>query len=95
MISLAMTRPMPMPQRVVAAQRHFERAVSLSGGRSAAPYVTYAEAVTVARGDRREFESLLNQALGIDPATAPEWRLAKRCSSACAWLLATFITISE
>jgi predicted anti-sigma-YlaC factor YlaD len=50
--------------------------VELSGGLQAAPYVALAESVSVARQDRREFESLLRQAIAIDPEKRPEWRLA-------------------
>jgi hypothetical protein len=35
-----------------------------------------AEAVSVNRQDREEFESLLKQALAIDPGARPEWRLS-------------------
>jgi len=58
------------------ARVHFERAVSLTGGQLAGPYVSLAEGVSLSRQDRREFESLLHQALAIDPNARPEWRLA-------------------
>jgi hypothetical protein len=58
------------------ARAHFMRAVELSGGFQAAPYVALAESVSVARQDRREFERLLGQAMAIDPEKRPEWRLA-------------------
>jgi predicted anti-sigma-YlaC factor YlaD len=54
---------------------HFEHAVELSGGAMAAPYVSMAEAVSVQKQDRGEFESLLHKALAVDPDTRPEWRL--------------------
>lgn len=58
------------------ARMQFARAVELSGGLQAAPYVALAESVSVARQDRREFELLLGQAIAIDPEMRPEWRLA-------------------
>jgi len=58
------------------ARAHFDRAVSLTGGQLASPYVSLAEGVSVSRQDRREFESLLHRALAIDPDARPEWRLA-------------------
>jgi predicted anti-sigma-YlaC factor YlaD len=57
------------------AKRHFDRVVELTGGQSAGPFVTYAEAVTVARQNRAEFESLLNRALAVNVEARPEWRL--------------------
>jgi predicted anti-sigma-YlaC factor YlaD len=56
-------------------QRHFERAVKLSGGQRAAPYVTFAEAVCVRAQDRKQFESKLHEALAIDAAAQPASRL--------------------
>jgi len=58
------------------ARAHFDRAVSLTGGQLASPYVSLAEGVSLSRQDRREFESLLHRALAIDPDARPEWRLA-------------------
>lgn len=58
------------------ARAHFDRAVSLTGGQLASPYVSLAEGVSVSRQDRREFESLLHRALAIDPDARTEWRLA-------------------
>jgi predicted anti-sigma-YlaC factor YlaD len=58
------------------ARVHFDRAVSLTGGQLAGPYVSLAEGVSVSRQDRPEFETLLHRALAIDPDARPEWRLA-------------------
>ena len=49
------------------ARVHFERAVELSGGRDASPYVALATGVSLATQDREEFESLLGSALAVDP----------------------------
>jgi predicted anti-sigma-YlaC factor YlaD len=54
------------------ARQRFERAVALSAGRSAGPYVALAEAVTIPKQDVKEFEALLNQALAIKPEAHPE-----------------------
>lgn len=48
------------------AREHFERAVELSDGLDASPYVTFALGVSVPEEDRAEFEDLLNRALAID-----------------------------
>ncbi len=58
------------------ARQHFERAVELSRGLDAGPYVTLASSVSVASQDWREFEALLRQALAIDPDDEPGLRLA-------------------
>ena len=71
------------------ARAHFERAVTLSGGRQAAPFVAMAEAVSVPAQKRGEFERLLQQAVSIDIDAAPEWRLANLINQRRArWLLA-------
>ncbi len=49
------------------AREHFERAVELSDGLDAGPYVTFALGVSVPWENRAEFEQLLNEALAIDP----------------------------
>ncbi len=58
------------------AREHFERAVGLSDGRSAAPYLAFASSLSVANQDRAEFEELLGLALAIDPDATPSLRLA-------------------
>jgi len=59
----------------VRARKHFERALALSKGADASPLVALAEAVTIQNQDVKEFESLLNQALAIDPDANPNTRL--------------------
>ncbi len=49
--------------------------------------VSLAETVSVRRGDRAEFESLLNQALAFDVDTAPDQRLANLIAQRRAVLL--------
>lgn len=58
------------------ARQHFERALELTGGRKASPYVGLATGIAVARQDRAEFEALLRSALAIDADAKPELRLA-------------------
>ncbi|HAV61816.1 MAG TPA: hypothetical protein DCY13_05575 [Verrucomicrobiales bacterium] len=57
------------------SRERFERAVELSGGRLAGPYVSLAEAVCIPTEAREEFTQLLDRALAIDPDAAPEHRL--------------------
>lgn len=71
-----------------AIRQHFERAVRLSGGQKAAPYVAFAETACVRAQDRSEFVASLRHALAIDPAGRPEWRLENRVMQRRArWLL--------
>ncbi len=71
------------------ARAAFERAVTASGGRRAAPYVTYAESICVARQERAEFQRLLEQALAVDVDAAPALRLPNLLYQKRArWLLA-------
>ncbi len=58
------------------SKEHFDRAVSLSNGQLASPYVAYAETVSVQKQNAAEFESLLKQALAVNPDSRPEWRLS-------------------
>jgi predicted anti-sigma-YlaC factor YlaD len=57
------------------SRKNFERAVELTSGQSASPYVALATTVSVSKQDREEFESLLNKALAVNPDARPEWRL--------------------
>jgi predicted anti-sigma-YlaC factor YlaD len=57
------------------AREHFNRAVALQGGLSPGPYVALALGVTLPAQERAEFESLLKQALAIDPEKDPSTRL--------------------
>jgi predicted anti-sigma-YlaC factor YlaD len=76
LIGYELSRPGAGADAVGRAREHFARAVALSGGAHAGPYVSLAESVAVARRDRREYEALLRQALALDPGARPEWRLA-------------------
>lgn len=58
-----------------SARVHFERAVALSNGGRASPYVTMAQSVSVMTQNRAEFDHLLKQALAVDPDRDPAQRL--------------------
>jgi predicted anti-sigma-YlaC factor YlaD len=74
---------------VARSRKHLERAVELSGGMRSSPYVTFAESASVQTQNRAEFESLLGQALAINPDAKPKWRLENRISQKHGqWLLA-------
>ncbi len=62
------------------ARKHFERAVELSQGLSAGPYVSLATSVSIPAQNRAEFETLLKQALAIDPDKERRLRLANLIS---------------
>lgn len=57
------------------ARGHFERAMELSGGNSAAALVALAESVCVQEQNLGEFEENLNRAIAIDVDERPQWRL--------------------
>jgi predicted anti-sigma-YlaC factor YlaD len=70
------------------ARAHFDRAVELSKGQDAAPFVSLAEAVSIQKQDADEFSSLLDRALAIDPDADPDTRLANLVMQRRArWLL--------
>lgn len=58
------------------AREHFARAVELSEGLQAGPYVTLAESVCVKKNQPDEFKAMLEKALAIDVNRRKEWRLA-------------------
>lgn len=75
LIGYEMSRPNASAAAESLAREHFQRAVALSHGRQAAPYVSLAESVSVARRDRPEFERLLKRALAVDADAEPQSRL--------------------
>lgn len=60
---------------VERATTHYLRAVELSSGLRASPFVTYAETVSVRNQNRSEFVETLGKALEVDPDALPESRL--------------------
>jgi hypothetical protein len=88
LITYEMSRAGGEGDPTVRSRKHFERAVALSGGQQAGPYVALAEAVSVQKQDLKEFQSLLNRALAINPDAKPEWRLVNLVMQRRAkWLL--------
>jgi len=57
------------------SRKHFARALELTGGQQAGPFVALAEAVAVESGNKKEFNELLEKALAVDIDARPEWRL--------------------
>lgn len=88
LITYEMSRPGAEGDPAARAREHFERAVALSGGQMAAPFVSLAEAVSLQRQDQVEFKSMLNRALAVNPDAEPEWRLTNLVMQRRArWLL--------
>ena len=70
------------------ARSHFQRSVEISQGRSAAPYLALATAVSVAKQNVMEFRDLMQTVLALDVELYPENRLANLLSQDKAqWLL--------
>ena len=64
------------------------RAVELSGGNQAGPYVSLAESVALQQQNAAEFKALLDQALAVKVDARPEWRLVNTLMQRrAAWLL--------
>lgn len=88
LISYEMSRPGVPGDAAARAREHFERAVKITAGKDASPFVALAEAVTIQKQDVKEFESLLARALAIDPRADPERRLVNTVMQRRArWLL--------
>jgi len=69
-------------------KQHFDRAVRLSNGQLASPFVSFAESISVQKQNRKAFHSLLQQALAVNPDARPEWRLSNLIMQRRArWLL--------
>lgn len=88
LINYEMTRQGVAGSAAERARKHYERAVELTHGQQAGPFVTYAEAVCVEQQDAKQFEELLNRALAINPDEHPESRLVNLVMQRRArWLL--------
>jgi len=73
------------PERAI---EHFNRAVTLTRGRKASPFVSLASSVAVKKQDYKLFEDLLNKALAVDPDAVPQWRLVNTLAQEKAlWLM--------
>jgi predicted anti-sigma-YlaC factor YlaD len=67
---------------------HFDRALALSGGRSAGLFVAYAEAVSLPAQNKAQFRQLIEKALSVDADEQPNDRLATLITQRRArWLL--------
>ena len=75
LISYGMARPDVAGDRVAMVKRHFDRAVLLSQGRVAGPWLAWAESVCIPQEDRDCFVNALQTALRIDLAAEPGSRL--------------------
>ena len=69
------------------AREHFDRAVELSNGLDAAPFVAFAVGVLVPAENRAEFQQRLDQALAIDPNEDTSLRLLNLVSQKKARML--------
>ncbi len=89
LITYSMARPDVDGDRVAVARRHYERALALSEGKAAGPYLAWAEAVCLTQEDRDCFERAAAAAMRIDPDDDPPTRLANTIlQRRAAWLTA-------
>lgn len=71
------------------ARAELARSLTLAKGRRAAPYLAFAESVSVGKQDKKEFTELIDAALAVKPDAAREYRLANIVAQRRArWLLA-------
>ena len=75
LVSYEMIRQGAEGEPAKRARKHYNRAIELSGGQQAGPYVALAEAVSVETQNKKEFNELLEKALEVDVDARPEWRL--------------------
>lgn len=88
-ITYEMTRKGAAGDPAARSKQYFDRAVELSQGKQAGPYVSYAEAVMVQTQNKKQFEELLKAALAINPDADPSTRLFNLIMQKRArWLLA-------
>ncbi len=88
MITYEMSRPGAAGDPAARAREHFDRSLALSKGTDASPFVALAEAVTIQKQDVKQFDSLLQQALAINPGARPDNRLVNTVMQHRArWLL--------
>lgn len=88
LVSYEMSRQGDAAHNEARSRAHFARAVELSHGQLAGPYVALAEAVSVQKQNLTEFKQLLERALAINPDSRPQWRLVNLVMQRRArWLL--------
>ncbi|HTL49571.1 MAG TPA: TRAP transporter TatT component family protein [Steroidobacteraceae bacterium] len=89
LVTFTMVRPDALGDRKADARRHFDRAVELTQGHSAGPYVAWAEGACIPDEDRACFDASIASALAVDPDADPERRLANTVMQRrAAWLKA-------
>lgn len=76
LIQMEMVRQGAKDNPILRARQRFAKAIEYSKGQQAAPYVTYAEVVTVGAQDKTLFEQMLGKALSINADAVPRLRLA-------------------
>jgi hypothetical protein len=74
LITYEMSRLNPRPDRLAIAKEHFDRNMAYANGHQAAPLVAYAENVLVAQKNREAFQTMLREAIRMDPNKWPEHR---------------------
>jgi len=89
LVSFETSRPGASAASLVQARERFRKAVRLSEGRQASPFVALAEAVAERHGAPAEFDDLLRAALAVDPDATPEWRLSNHIAQRRARWLST------
>jgi len=88
MISYELSRQGAAGKPADRARKHFARAIELSQGQQAGPYLSLAEGVSLQEQNAKEFRALLEKALAINVDAKPEWRLANLVMQRRArWLL--------
>jgi len=88
MITLEAARPDGGEESLRVARMHFDRAIELSRGEKAGPYVSLAEAVSIKEQNVEEFQDLLANALAVDPNAALDHRLTNvLAQNRARWLL--------
>ncbi len=75
MISFCGSAPTEMGGNEAKAREHFQKAVELSKGKRAGPYVALASSISVKHQDVTEFRRLMSSALAIDLNADPSGRL--------------------
>ena len=70
------------------AREALAKSLELAKGRRAAPYLAFAESVSVGQQNRKEFKQMLDAAMAVNANAAPEYRLANIVAQRRArWLL--------
>jgi predicted anti-sigma-YlaC factor YlaD len=89
LVTYTMARQDAPENRESVARGHLDRAVALTTGRSAGPYLSWAEAFCIPREERACFDEAIASALAVDPDAEPALRLANTVAQRrAAWLKA-------